>query len=75
MRYETLVNSSVPCSTVTLERCPIIELIELDDADKDDDLLVKGLPDYDAIEQSIYNLEQMIANFNTNFGSLAFDDH
>ncbi|MGL5934658.1 MAG: metallophosphoesterase, partial [Cetobacterium sp.] len=72
---EMVLNSYVPQATFILDKCSIDKLIELEDDDKNDELLTKGLPDYVAIKQSISELERKITNFTANFGSLVFDNN
>jgi exonuclease SbcC len=71
---EAIIN--MPClETVgALERCEITALVHLDPSDMNDNLIETGLPNYDLIKQDFTATKNKIEQFNSNFGSLIFND-
>lgn len=73
-KLNSIINSFHEEDLLPLEKCDIQSLVKLNEEDKNDNLLINGLPDYNKIREDINTLEKKIKQFNDNFGSLHFSD-
>jgi DNA repair exonuclease SbcCD ATPase subunit len=71
---EGIISNYMDMDLFPIEKCEINQLVRLNRADRDDELLANGLPNYKAIEKDIKKLETQIASFKSNFGSLEFNE-
>jgi len=72
---EKIISEYKEQELISIERCSIKSLLELNHDYKNDELVNSGLPNYDQIKSNIIDLEKKIEHFNNNFGNLVFESN